>query len=196
MDLSNIEDFERNAGTGLNFGAQLAYLGRGVIGGEFLMDFSPGNDTLDNALFESSPDLNSYMFNLIAVAPFGRAQRFDPYISGGIGAVTLNANIFTFNPIVNPLLANAANVATENISGSRFGWDLGGGLMAWSPKNWGFRGDIRYYKTGGEDETDVFDIEQHRRRECLLASRALGALVLEGERGPVLPVVTADPSAH
>jgi len=157
VDLSAIEDLDTNNSTSVNFGGQVAYLGRGVIGGEFLADFSPGLGTFNNVLFSQSPNVNSYMFNLIAVAPFGHAHTFDPYISGGIGAVTLNATIFATNPVVNPLLANAAALATEDVSGSRFGWDIGGGIMAWSPKNWGFRGDIRYYKTGSND-TDVFDI--------------------------------------
>ena len=29
--------------------------------------------------------------------------------------------------------------------------------MAWSEKNWGFRGDVRYFKTGSNN-TDVFDL--------------------------------------
>ena len=29
--------------------------------------------------------------------------------------------------------------------------------MAWSEKNWGFRADLRYYRTTG-NSTDVFDI--------------------------------------
>jgi hypothetical protein len=154
--LANLEDFDTN-GSSFNFGGQLAYLGRGVIGGEFLMDFSPGTGTLNNVLFESSPDVNSYMFNLIAVAPFGHAKTFDPYISGGIGAVSLNATIFAVNPSVNPLIANT-NLASQDVSGSRFGWDIGGGVMAWTPKNWGFRGDVRYYKTSSNINED-FDID-------------------------------------
>jgi opacity protein-like surface antigen len=157
VDLSAIEDLDTNSSTtGINFGGQIAYLARGVIGAEFLMDFSPGLGTFNNLLFSQSPDVNSYMFNLIAVAPFGRAQTVDPYISGGVGAVTLNSSIFVSNPlIINPLITNA--IATQDVSGSKFGWDLGGGLMAWSEKNWGFRADLRYYRTTGND-TDVFDI--------------------------------------
>jgi hypothetical protein len=154
--LANLIDFDTDGGSSFNFGAQIAYLGRGVIGGEFLMDFSPGTGTLNNILFESSPDVNSYMFNLIAVAPFGHARSFDPYISGGIGAVSLNATIFTVNPNVNPLIATSS-LANLNVGSSRFGWDLGGGLMAWTPKNWGFRGDVRYYKTSS-NENETFDI--------------------------------------
>ena len=98
MDLLDIENLDTNNSTSFNFGAQVAYLGRGVIGGEFLADFSPGVGTFNNVLFEQSPNVNSYMFNLIAVAPFGHAHSYDPYISGGIGAVTLNSTIFTVDP--------------------------------------------------------------------------------------------------
>lgn len=152
-ELIDLEEFSTST-TSANFGGQIAYLGRGVIGGEFLMDFSPKYGAFNNVLFQQSPDVNSYMFNLIAVAPFGHAQSFDPYISGGVGAVTLNSTIFVVNPTG---VADLNTVGTETVSGSRFGWDLGGGVMAWSEKNWGFRGDLRYYKTGSNN-TDVLDL--------------------------------------
>jgi opacity protein-like surface antigen len=155
VDLTIVEDLDNNNSTGVNFGGQIAYLGRGVIGGEFLFDFSPGLGTLDNALFTQSPDVNSYMFNVIAVAPFGHGKLVDPYISGGIGVVTLNATIFTVNPFVaNPLLTS---LETANVDGSRFGWNLGGGIMAFSERNWGFRADLRYLRTTSND-VDIFDI--------------------------------------
>lgn len=153
VDLSSIEDLDSNNSTSVNFGGQIGYVARGVIGGEFLMDFSPGLGGFDNLLFERSPDVNSYMFNLIAVAPFGHAQSYDPYVSGGIGAVTLDSTIFVTDPTRTPLAA----LATQTASGSKFGWNIGGGLMAWSEKNWGFRGDVRYYATRGSD-ADVFDL--------------------------------------
>ena len=154
LNLTRIEDLESNNSTSVNFGGQVAYLARGVIGGEFLADFSPGLGTFDNLLFESSPNVNSYMFNLIAVAPFGHAHSYDPYFSGGIGVVTLNSDIFTVDPTRAPVLTA---LATEAVSGSKFGWDIGGGIMAWSEKNWGFRGDVRYYRTNSNN-TDVFDL--------------------------------------
>jgi hypothetical protein len=156
-ELLDLEIFD-NSTTSFNFGGQVAYLGRGVIGGEFLADFSPRDGSFNNILFEEAPNVNSYMFNLIAVAPFGNAHSYDPYVSGGIGAVTLSSTIFT----VVPTLAAAATVqpvtiGTQSVSGSRFGWDLGGGVMAWSERNWGFRGDVRYYRTTSNN-TDVLDL--------------------------------------
>ena len=155
VDLSPIEDIDTNSSTSVNFGLQLGYLARGVIGGEFLADFSPRLATFDNALFLQSPNVNSYMFNLIAAAPFGHVQSVDPYVSGGVGFVTISSDIFTLDPTRTP---NVDAIVTENVSGSRFGWNLGGGIMAWSQGHWGFRGDLRYYSTSGNN-TDILDLD-------------------------------------
>jgi hypothetical protein len=163
IDLSAIENLDLNSDTSFNWGGQVGYLGRGVIGGEFLMDFSPGLSTFNNALFVEPPDVSSYMFNLIAAAPFGQASRVDPYISGGIGAVSISSTIYALNPVATQFRNNPNAIATidqVDVSSSRFGWNLGGGFMAWSEKNWGFRGDVRYYATtsNNNDLTD-FDLD-------------------------------------
>ena len=152
--LLGLERFDSGS-TSANFGGQVAYLGRGVIGGEFLAEFSPRAGNFNNILFEHSPDINTYMFNAIAVAPFGHVSSFDPYISGGIGWVHLSADVFTIDPT---RFANVSAITTEGVSGSRFGWDLGGGAMVWSESNWGFRGDVRYYRTTSSDAGVLIDL--------------------------------------
>jgi hypothetical protein len=152
LDLSAIEDVNNNS-TSVNFGAQVGYLARGIIGGEFLADFSPRLGAFNNALFTKAPNVNSYMWNVIASAPFGHSHGYDPYVSGGIGLVSLHSTIFTVVPV--GAGANAA-IATESASGSKFGWDAGFGLLAWSQKNWGIRADMRYYKTTSNN-SDIFD---------------------------------------
>ena len=152
LDLTGLERFDTST-TSANFGGQFAYLGRGIVGGEFLADFSPNINTFNNVLFEDSPNVNTYMFNAIAAAPFGH-HSYDPYVSGGIGVVSLRATIFTIDPTLAP---DISAIGTESVSGSRFGWDLGGGVMAWSEKNWGFRGDVRYYRTTSSS-SDVLDL--------------------------------------
>src|SRR4051794_3992388 len=47
----------------VDFGGQLGYLYRGVVGGEFLADFTP-RFQMNNALFADNPNLNTYMANL------------------------------------------------------------------------------------------------------------------------------------
>jgi hypothetical protein len=148
-----LEDFS-NSSTSATFGGQIAYLGGGILGGEFLAEFSPRSGNFNDILFERSPNVNSYMFNAIANAPFGAVHSFDPYISGGIGWVGMHADIFTSDPTK---VNDVSLLSTESVSAHRFGWDLGGGVMAWSEKAWGFRGDVRYYRTTSSS-TDVFDI--------------------------------------
>jgi opacity protein-like surface antigen len=158
IDLSEESGFGDN-GASRNYGFQLAYTGPGVVGFEFLADFSPGLNGFDNSLFEQSPDVNSYMFNLIASAPFGVAQHFDPYVSGGIGAMTLSTDVLRLNPTVNLLDVNLLDgdidlvnlIETDSISGTKFGWDIGGGIMTWA-ENWGFRGDLRYFRSSSSDD--------------------------------------------
>lgn len=153
-DLLGLERFDSGT-TSATFGGQVAYLARGVIGGEFLAEFSPRIGAFsNNILFQHQPDVNTYMFNAIAAAPFGSIRSFDPYISGGIGWVGLNADIFTANPTG---VQNVSTLGTQSVSGQRFGWDLGGGLLAWSEKNWGFRGDLRYYRATSQG-ADTFDL--------------------------------------
>lgn len=153
LELTGLETFDSGT-TSATFGGQVAYLARGVIGGEFLAEFSPRLNTFNNVLFERSPNVNTYMFNLIAAAPFGSIQSFDPYISGGIGWVGMHADIFTANPLG---VQNINTIPTQSVSAQKFGWDLGGGVMAWSEKNWGFRGDLRYYRSTSSG-TDAFDV--------------------------------------
>ena len=153
-NLLGLERFDSGT-TSATFGGQIGYLARGVIGAEFLAEFSPRIGAFNNnILFEHQPDVNTYMFNAIAAAPFGSIRSFDPYISGGIGWVGLNADIFTVNPTG---VQNVSTLGTQSVSGQRFGWDLGGGVMAWSEKNWGFRGDLRYYRATSQG-ADTFDL--------------------------------------
>jgi hypothetical protein len=163
VDLSAIENLDNNSSTSANFGGQIAYLGRGVVGGEFLMDFSPNLSTFDNLLFAEDPDVNTYMFNLIAVAPFGKSHGYDPYFSGGIGSVSLNATVYSVVPVATPFAdPNAiAAIPTQTVSGNKFGWNLGGGFMAFSERNWGFRGDVRYYATNvNSEDLDGFNVDE------------------------------------
>ena len=126
-----------------------------MIGGEFLADFSPGLGTFNNVLFEQSPNVNSYMFN----ADCGGAIRTRPQLR----PIHLRRHrlgddeLHHLHGRPDSWLRTSARSRTETVSGSRFGWDLGGGVMAWSEKNWGFRGDVRYYRTTS-NTNDVLDL--------------------------------------
>ena len=82
--------------------------------------------SFNNVLFEKSPNVNSYMFNVIAVAPFGHAHSYDPYVSGGIGAVTLNSTIFTVDPTLAVTAGRAHQSSTQSEPSRSAGRDSDG----------------------------------------------------------------------
>ena len=142
-----LDVFGENSGTSINFGGEAAYLWRGFVGAEGLVDFAP-SFSMDNLLFQDNPTVNTYMINGIGAVPLGSENQFLPYVSGGFGAVQLRSTIFTLATAVNPAIESAT------ADGSRFGGNFGGGVMGFSGR-WGFRGDIRYYKTSVDNNVNV-----------------------------------------
>ena len=126
-----------NFGAGANsasvdFGGQIAYLYRGLIGAEFLGDFAP-NFHINNALLADNPNVNSYMANVIGAVPIGSEATVQPYVSGGLGGIQLRSDMLTIG-----------GPATES-NQTKFGGNIGAGVMAFAG-NVGIRGDLRYYR--------------------------------------------------
>jgi hypothetical protein len=149
----------------IDYGGQIGWLWHGIIGGEAIGDFAP-KFRVDNALLAENPHVNSYMANLILALPLGSQGQFQPYASGGIGAIHVSSKVFqllqpTQLPAqsdlgVNPISDNP----TETASQARFGSDFGGGVMGFVG-NFGFRGDVRYYKAttnNNVNETGITDV--------------------------------------
>lgn len=132
----------------VDFGGQLAYLWRGLVGGEMLADFAP-DFKINNAFLAENPNVNAYMWNAIAAVPIGAVGQFQPYVSGGIGVIGLRADVFDLAAAV-PVGTTSIPTAEENQK--RFGTNIGGGLMGFAGKI-GFRGDIRYYRGTTNDST-------------------------------------------
>jgi opacity protein-like surface antigen len=124
----------------VQFGGQLAYLYRGVFGGEVLADFAP-HFRLDNPLLAGNPAVNAYMANAIAAVPIGSEARFRPYVSGGLGGVQLRSS-----DIRTPAVPTS-NLTTSS-SQMKLGGDIGGGVMGFAG-NVGIRADIRYFTVFG-----------------------------------------------
>src|SRR3954470_6004617 len=78
----------------VDFGGQVGYLYRGVVGGEFLADFAPRFD-MNNALLTERPDVNSYMANAIVAIPMGADHQIQPYLSGGFGAIQMRSTVLS-----------------------------------------------------------------------------------------------------
>ena len=142
-----------NSTTSINFGGQAAYLWGGYVGAEALVDFAPSFE-LSNVLFEKHPLVNSYMANGIVAAPFGSNNQYLPYLSGGLGAIQLRSTIFVLDPTDAP---DINLIGTISADGTRFGGDIGGGIMGFAGK-WGFRGDVRYFKTSVDNNVDLTDL--------------------------------------
>jgi hypothetical protein len=145
----------------LEFGGQIGYLWAGAFGAEFLADFSPSFD-MDNVFLLDSPSVNTYMLNLIAAIPLGDRDSYQPYVSGGFGAVSLSTDVFEDFDIDDEIdldLDDLPPLTLENtIQGSHtgFGGNVGFGFMGFA-EDIGFRADLRYYSAGNEPELENVD---------------------------------------
>ncbi len=125
----------------VDFGGQLAYLWKGIVGVEGLADFSP-NLKIDNAALSEFPEANAYMGNAIFAIPLGDEGQFHPYVSGGWGGIQLRTSVF------NAALPHPSGTFPTGTTGAdevHGGADVGAGIMGFAGRI-GFRGDVRYFK--------------------------------------------------
>jgi hypothetical protein len=138
----------------VDFGGQVGYLFRGMIGGEFIADFAP-NFNLTNAFLADRPNVNAYMANVILAAPLGSEAPIQPYVSAGLGGVQLRSNMLA--------VANVPTSTQTEANQTRGGGDIGFGVMGFAG-NVGIRGDVRYFRaftnntvtTTGNTAADAF----------------------------------------
>ncbi len=131
-------NFANNANpASFNFGGSIDYLFRNRYGAEFDAEFAPKFGLQNNVLGVGvKPDVNTYMVNAIGAFPVGSDGRWQPYVSGGVGAMSLRSGL-AVNSFGNPM-GNA----------NRFGGDIGGGVMGFVGR-WGFKADVRYFRATG-----------------------------------------------
>ena len=144
----------------MTYGVQVGYMWHSIFGGEFIADRAP-DVGFDSLLLARQPHVNSYMGNLVAALPIGRG-RFDPYISGGFGSIGISADLFTL-PDVN------GNRSTVSADQSRWGYDIGGGIMAFADRRWGVRGDVRYFRGSSNDTFTSGETRELRVTRSLLS---------------------------
>src|SRR5262245_22306232 len=126
------------------FGGSIGYLWKGRWGAEFDAGFTPNFDLQSNLFgLGITPTVNSYMGNAVAVWPFGADSRWQPFISGGVGAISLRSG-----------LSDDPTSAFGNPDATRFGGDIGGGLMGFMG-NWGFKADLQYFRAAGSYQTSA-----------------------------------------
>ena len=143
-DIDNLNDNSSNSS--LEFGGNIGYTWNRVFGVEFLADFTPGFgvdrflDDDDFNLLVDDPRLNTYMFNLIAAVPIS-AGRFQPFISGGLGGMSLVADVR--DSLLDPDSRTRSSL-------SRMGSNLGGGVYTFAG-NVGVRADVRWFHSSSDD---------------------------------------------
>src|SRR6185436_16455318 len=127
------------------FGGQIAYLWRTNIGAEFLADFAP-TFKVPSLVISDHPSLSAYMFNAIYGFRVGHVGTFRPYISAGIGAINMSADLITID----------TNLIQSTISASqsRFGGNVGVGGFGYVGKV-GVRADIRWFKANNDNTLDL-----------------------------------------
>jgi hypothetical protein len=147
LNLDNIDINNDDNNSSFEFGGSIGYAWNRVVGVEFLADFTPSFgisnnfNIADTNRLVDDPRVSTYMFNAIAGVPIS-AGRFEPYVSGGLGGVTLAADVLD-----NVLDVNGPS---SRSSVTRFGGNIGGGLYTFAG-NVGFRADIRYFRAATDN---------------------------------------------
>ena len=146
-----IGGFTNASSVSINFGGEVGYAFGGWIGAEFLVNYAP-NFSLNDALLTREPSVSAYMGNALFVVPTRGKTRFSPFLSGGIGGIHLQTNIFTVAPTATQV--DLSTLTTANVGGTQFGWNLGGGLFAFNGP-WGLRADVRYLRATTNSNNDI-----------------------------------------
>ena len=147
LNLDNVDINNDNGNSSLEFGGNIGYTWNRVFGVEFLADFTPSFGISNNFNIADAnrlvddPRVTTYMFNAIAGIPIS-AGRFEPYVSGGLGGVTLAADVL--DNVLDP------NGPSSRSSLTRFGGNIGGGVYTFAG-NIGFRADIRYFRASTDN---------------------------------------------
>lgn len=123
----------------VNVGLAVGYLFRRAAGVEFSADFAPNFVVGEIPLGETQ--VNSYMVNAIGALPIGSETTIQPFITGGIGALTLRSNQSQFG------------IGLPGIDNNQFAWNLGAGVMGFRSRI-GFRADVRYIRGAGNANDD------------------------------------------
>jgi hypothetical protein len=139
---------QNSLSSSVDFGGTISYLYKGFVGGEFIAGFSPKFKF--DRLVTGDADINNYMANAIVAIPVGSLHGFRPFVSGGLGAVTMSLNsnaIFPLGPS-SSFINTAGNNSVFDPNASHFAGDIGVGVMAFGGR-WGVRGDVRYFSSIG-----------------------------------------------
>jgi opacity protein-like surface antigen len=124
----------------LNYGVGIGFMGAGIFGVEFDASstpefFGPSEDFGDN-------NVTTVMVNLIAGAPAGgqTGLGFRPYATAGVGLLRSRAD--------------GIQGLFSDIRSNDFGVNVGGGVMGFFSDHIGVRGDVRYFRSLDDINSD------------------------------------------
>lgn len=129
----------------LTYGASIGWMGAGVVGWEadfaYTPEFFEGDDDDPDFFNTGDSNVTTLMGNVIVGVPVGgqTGPGVRPYLAGGAG-------------LMRTRVEDAAELF--EIDNNDFGINVGGGVMGFATDNVGFRGDIRYFRAFGEEETN------------------------------------------
>ena len=126
---------DSNAG----LGAALTYLHQQRLGAEVIVGALPDVGLEGGTPTPNVADVQSYMVNGVAALPLGAQGRWQPFVSGGVGAMAVQSEV-----------ADELDGVPQPVDDTQLGGNIGVGLMAFADR-WGFRTDLRYF-TGLTDQ--------------------------------------------
>jgi hypothetical protein len=122
----------------VGFGGTITYLREGVFGGEALATFTPDFGFAPGVAADAS--VNNYMANVVAAVAAGPNGRWQPFVSGGIGAMQIRGDV---EDATGPV----------EFKDTQLGSNIGFGVMMFNNR-WGLRTDLRYFSSLADDAAD------------------------------------------
>jgi hypothetical protein len=142
VDDDDLNIVDNDGDSGLDFGGQVAYLWKGLYGAEVIVNFAPSMAVGSTLLFADEPSVNSYMANAMWAIPLGVQGKYQPFLSAGLGAIRVSADMFD--------VLGDSMAGTISATQTMFGGNIGGGILAFAG-HVGLRGDVRFYKASKEE---------------------------------------------
>lgn len=115
----------------VGFGGTITYLRGGLFGGEALATFTPDFGFAPNVATDAR--VNNYMANLVAAVAAGENGRWQPFVSGGIGAMQIRGDV-------------TDGTTPVEFKDTQLGSNIGFGVMMFNNR-WGIRTDLRYFSS-------------------------------------------------
>ena len=128
------------------FGANAAFMGGGIFGAEVGFNYAP--EFVKATVNNDDIAQMSLMGNLIVGIPMGssdQAGHLRPYLTGGAGLFRVSS---------------AEGQFFDRVTSNDFALNFGGGVMAFFNEHIGIRGDVRYFRTltDSDSQSGIDDI--------------------------------------